>query len=55
MMHKHSDKCEVQEHALHEHPHEGDQKEVVKENSYDLAVDGYGVTTAICPVHSSDK
>ena len=55
MMHKHSDQCEVKEHAFHEHPHEGDQEEIVKENSYDLAVDGYGITTSACLVDSNDK
>ena len=34
------DKNDVQDHSLHQHPHEGHQEEVVEEDSYDLAVDG---------------
>ena len=40
MFHKNEDQSHVQDHALHQHPHEGHKEEVVEEDSYDLAVDG---------------
>ena len=31
----------VHDHSFHQHPHEGDQEEIVKEHSNGLAVDGH--------------
>ena len=44
---------DVQDHSLHQHPHEGHQEEVVEEDSYDLAVDGDMVTC--CLINTSHK
>ena len=53
MLHKDSHKSHIEDHTLHQHPHEGDQEEVVEENSYDLAVDRD--KNFACLVHSGHK
>ena len=37
-LHKDSNKNQVQDHPLHQHPHEGHQEEVVEEDSDNLAI-----------------
>ncbi len=34
------DQHHIEDHPFHQHPHEGDQEEVVEEDSHSLAVDG---------------
>ena len=33
MCNKDPDQCDIEDHALHQHPHEGDQEPVVEKNS----------------------
>ena len=53
MFDENSNKNNVQDHTLHQHPPEGDQEEVVEEDSYDLTVDGNMVAGWL--IHTSHK
>ena len=55
MFHKNEDQSHVQDHALHQHPHEGHKEEVVEEDSYDLAVDGDWVIFVPNTSHTNHK
>jgi hypothetical protein len=46
-------KNQIQDHSLHQHPHEGHQEEVVEEDRYHLAMDGDMVTTRL--INTSHK
>ena len=55
MVHKDTNEYHIENDPFHQHPHEGDQEEVVYENSSDLAVDGDHITFRVGSVCAGHK